>query len=164
MDQAIESGWLNHLKGNGKNSVIGRYNESYNAGADETLSQLIKNINSYNERISAIDKRLNELEQQDAFANDKCQQLRLRIEKNQDSKELAEERNKLEKELAGLEVTKKEKTGLLSVTSKKISSLSEVCTFGKKVSSKKDEGVCKRSTTFASIRNTYFHVYCALES
>ena len=104
---------LNHLKGNGKNSVIGRYNESYNAGADETLSQLIKNINSYNERISAIDKRLNELEQQDAFANDKCQQLRLRIEKNQDSKELAEERNKLEKELAGLEVTKKEKTGLL---------------------------------------------------
>lgn len=104
---------LNHLKGNGKNSVIGRYNESYNVGADKTLSQLIKNINSYNERISAIDKRLNELEQQDAFANDKCQQLRLRIEKNQDSKELAEERNKLEKELAGLEVTKKEKTGLL---------------------------------------------------
>lgn len=104
---------LNHLKGNGKNSVIGRYNESYNVGADETLSQLIKNINSYNERISAIDKRLNELEQQDAFANDKCQQLRLRIEKNQDSKELAEDRNELEKELAGLEVTKKEKTGLL---------------------------------------------------
>lgn len=102
---------LGHLKG--KNSVISKYNDSYNAGADETLSQLIKNINSYNERISSIDKRLEELEQQDAFANDKCQQLRIRIEKNQDSKELAEERNRLEKELAGLEVTKKEKTGLL---------------------------------------------------
>lgn len=104
---------LEHLKGNGRSSVIGRYNESYNAGADETLSQLIKNINTNNDRLSAIDKRLEELEQQDAYANDKCQQLRIRIEKNQDSKELAEERNKIEKELAGLEITKKEKTGLL---------------------------------------------------
>jgi len=104
---------LNHLKGNGKSSVIGRYNESYNADADETLSLLIKNINSYNDRISTIDERLLELEQQDAYAADKCQQLRIRIEKNHDSKELAEERNKLEKELAGLESTKKEKTGLL---------------------------------------------------
>lgn len=104
---------LNHLKGNGKSSVIGRYNESYNAGANETLSMLIKNISSYNDRISAIDLRLQELDQQDAYANDKCQQLRIRIEKNQDSKELAEERNKLEKELAGLEITKKAKTGLL---------------------------------------------------
>ena len=104
---------LEHLKGNGRSSVIGRYNESYNAGADEILSQLIKNINTNNDRLSAIDKRLEELEQQDAYANDKCQQLRIRIEKNQDSKELAEERNKIEKELAGLEITKKEKTGLL---------------------------------------------------
>lgn len=104
---------LNHLKGNGRSSVIGRYNESYNAGANETLSQLIKNINTYNDRISAIDTRLGELEKQDAYANDKCQQLRIRIEKNQDSKELAEERNKLEKELSGLEIIKKEKTGLL---------------------------------------------------
>lgn len=104
---------LNHLKGNGRTSVIGRYNESYNARADETLSQLIRNINTNNDRMSAIDKRLNELEQQDAYANDKCQQLRLRIEKNQDSKELAEERKKLEIQLEGLEKTKKEKTGLL---------------------------------------------------
>lgn len=104
---------LNHLKGNGKSSVIGRYNESYNAGTDENLRQLIKNINSYNEKILAIDKRLDELGDQDTFANDKCQQLRLRIDKNQDSKELAEEKFKLEKELAGLEITKKDKTGLL---------------------------------------------------
>lgn len=104
---------LNHLKANGKNSVIGRYNNDYNAGANETLAQLMKDIEVNNERISAIDKRLKELEQQDAYASGKCQELRIKIEKNQDSKELAEERNKLERQLSGLEITKREKTGLL---------------------------------------------------
>lgn len=104
---------LKHLKENGRNSVIGRYNESYNAGTDQTLALLISNIEKCNDRLSMIDVRLEELDKQDAFASDKCQQLRLRIEKNQDSKELAEERNNIEKQLAGLELTKKEKTSLL---------------------------------------------------
>ena len=99
---------ITHLK-----TAINRYNNSYNTGTDENLSQFIKNINSYNEQISSINQRLEELGQQYEYANDKCLELRSRIEKNQDSKELAEERNRLEKEIAGLEITKKEKTGLL---------------------------------------------------
>lgn len=104
---------LDHLKRNGRSSVIGRYNESYNAGADQILSKLISDITEYNEKIAAIDTRLKELDSQDVYANEKCQQLRIRIEKNQDSQELAEERKKLIDELNGLEITKKEKTGLL---------------------------------------------------
>lgn len=104
---------LDHLKRNGRSSVIGRYNESYNAGADQILSKLISDITEYNEKIAAIDTRLKELDSQDIYANEKCQQLRIRIEKNQDSQELAEERKKLIDELNGLEITKKEKTGLL---------------------------------------------------
>jgi DNA sulfur modification protein DndD len=104
---------LAHLKNNGKSSVIGRYNESYNAGTDQTLANLIKNIDAYNDKIDAIDKRLNELNQSDVFLDEKCQKLRFRIEANHDSQALAQERGNVQRELEGLEVTKKSKLGLL---------------------------------------------------
>lgn len=93
---------LDHLKSRSPSSVIRSYDNSYDAGSDARIAQYTKEINDYDDRIEAITKRLSEIDNEEAIAKEKCDELQEKIDKFKDSETLTKEREKLHQKLNGL--------------------------------------------------------------
>lgn len=105
---------LDHLKGKApKVSVIRSYDENYDSRSDSKIAQYTKEIEEYELNIAKIEVRLDEIDNEEMLARDKCSELTERIKKNQDSESLAIEREKLQKKLQGLIQSKASNTALL---------------------------------------------------
>lgn len=89
---------LGHLKGNqklSKNSVIGSYNDQYDSRSDSRIAEKTNEINKYLEQINSEQSRKSELENGIPTIEEECDKLKLLIEQNKDSEELAKKGNAL---------------------------------------------------------------------
>ena len=83
---------LYHLKGNqrtSKFSVIGSYNEQYDSRSDSRIAEKTNEINAYTEQINKELSRKSELEERIPTIEEECDKLKILIEENKDSEELA---------------------------------------------------------------------------
>ena len=104
---------LEHLKGRSPSSVIRSYDNSYDAGSDARIAQYTKEINDFDDKIEAITKRLAEIGNEEAIAQDKCDELEEKINKFKESEVLTKEREKLRNKLNGLISSKASSTTAL---------------------------------------------------
>jgi len=104
---------LDHLKSRSPSSVIRSYDNSYDAGSDARIAQYTKEINDYDDRIEAITKRLAEIDNEEAIAKEKCDELQEKIDKFKDSEILTKERERLRQKLDGLISSKTSSTTAL---------------------------------------------------
>lgn len=105
---------LDHLKGRApKVSVIRSYDESYDSKSDSKIAQYTKEIEEYDEKIAGIEKRLEEIEDEEGIAQDKCSDLNEKIKANADSERLAKEKEHLRQKLQGLVQSKISNTASL---------------------------------------------------
>lgn len=89
---------LTHLKGNqkiSKYSVIGSYNEQYDSKSDYRIAEKTNEINAYTEQINKAISRKSELEERIPKIEEECDKLKILIEENKDSEELAKKKNSL---------------------------------------------------------------------
>jgi len=108
---------LNHLKGRApKVSVIRSYDESYDSKSDSKIAQYTKEIEEYDEKIVRIEKRLEEIENEEGIAQEKCNDLNEKIKANADSERLAKEKERLRQKLQGLVQSKVSNTASLLKT------------------------------------------------
>lgn len=104
---------LDHLKSRSPSSVIRSYDNSYDAGSDARIAQYTKEIDDYDDKIEAITKRLAEIDNEEAIAKEKCNELQEKINKYKDSEILTKERERLRQKLNGLISTKASSTTAL---------------------------------------------------
>jgi DNA sulfur modification protein DndD len=105
---------LDHLKGRApKVSVIRSYDESYDSKSDSKIAQYTKEIEEYDEKIAGIEKRLEEIENEESIAQEKCNDLSEKIKANADSERLAKEKERLRQKLQGLVQSKVSNTASL---------------------------------------------------
>ncbi|KJS16033.1 MAG: hypothetical protein VR69_11095 [Peptococcaceae bacterium BRH_c4b] len=104
---------LDHLKSRSSSSVIRSYDNSYNAGSDARIAQYTKEIDDFDDEIEAITRRLAEIENEEAIAQDKCDELEEKISKFKDSEVLTKERERLRNKLNGLISSKASSTTAL---------------------------------------------------
>lgn len=104
---------LDHLKSRSPSSVIRSYDNSYDAGSDVRIAQYTKEINDYDDKIEAITKRLAEIDNEEAIAKEKCDELQEKIDKFKDSEILTKERERLRQKLDGLIFSKTSSTTTL---------------------------------------------------
>jgi DNA sulfur modification protein DndD len=111
---------LDHLKGRApKVSVIRSYDESYDSKSDSKIAQYTKEIEEYDEKITKIEMRLEEIENEEGIAQDKCSDLNEKIKANADSERLAKEKERLRQKLQGLVQSKiSNTTSLLKIFNK----------------------------------------------
>jgi DNA sulfur modification protein DndD len=94
---------LEHLKSKtGRMSVIKSYENSYDVSSDSKIAEYTAKIDEYTNKIVKIDARLEEMENEELVAKDKCAELSKRIHDNADSEKLAQEREHLKRKLQGL--------------------------------------------------------------
>ena len=93
---------LYHLKDKGKDSVIRSYDESYDSKSNSKIIQYAKEIEDYNEKIDRTDNELEEIENQELLAQDKCTELEEKIKRNAESEQLAKDRERLLRKRQGL--------------------------------------------------------------
>ncbi len=105
---------LDHLKGRApKVSVIRSYDESYDSKSDSKIAQYTKEIEECDEKIIGIEKRLEEIENEESIAQEKCNDLSEKIKANADSERLAKEKERLRQKLQGLVQSKVSNTASL---------------------------------------------------
>ncbi len=94
---------LDHLKGKTtRTSVIRSYDESYDARSNSKIAQYTREIEGYDADIEKIDKRLEEIENEQLIAKEKCKDLNERINTNRASERLSSEKESLRKKRNGL--------------------------------------------------------------
>lgn len=105
---------LDHLKGRApKVSVIRSYDESYDSKSDSKIAQYTKEIEECDEKIAGIEKRLEEIENEESIAQEKCNDLSEKIKANADSERLAKGKERLRQKLQGLVQSKVSNTASL---------------------------------------------------
>lgn len=105
---------LDHLKGRApKVSVIRSYDESYDSKSDSKIAQYTNEIEECDEKIAGIEKRLEEIENEESIAQEKCNDLSEKIKANADSERLAKEKERLRQKLQGLVQSKVSNTASL---------------------------------------------------
>jgi DNA sulfur modification protein DndD len=93
---------LDHLKGKtNRLSVIRSYDESYDARSDSKITKFTEDIGGYDAEIEEIDRRLEEIENEQLIAKDKCNELNERINANRDSERLSIEKERLRRKREG---------------------------------------------------------------
>jgi len=107
---------INHLNGKSRTSVIRKYDESYDSTSDNKIAQYTKEITEYEEKIAKIDTRLEEIENEENIARDKCTDLSEKIKENAECEKLAERKEKLRRELDLLVQSKTTNTASLLKT------------------------------------------------
>lgn len=94
---------LDHLKSKtGRMSVIKSYESSYDVSSNSKIALYTTQIDDYSDKIAKIDTRLEEMENEELVAKEKCTELSKRIHDNADSEKLAQERERLKRKLQGL--------------------------------------------------------------
>lgn len=108
---------LDHLKGRApKVSVIRSYDESYDSKSDSKIAQYTREIEEYDRKVIAIEKRLEEIENEEVIGQEKCNDLTEKIKLNADSERLAKEKERLRQKLQGLTQSKISNTASLLKT------------------------------------------------
>ena len=82
---------LKHIKGARKNSVIGSYEEQYDAQSDSRIAEYGKEIQSLQAQMDSKRARIDELDTLIPQLQEEIQDLRIRIEKNKNSESLTKE-------------------------------------------------------------------------
>mgnify|MGYP000895703571 CR=1 FL=1 len=94
---------LEHLKSKtGRLSVIKIYENSYDVTSNSRIADYTSKINEFNDEIAKIDCRLEEIENEEIIAKEKCAELKKRIQENAASEKLANIREQLIKKQNGL--------------------------------------------------------------
>jgi len=93
---------LEHLKGRSRLSVIRSYDESYDSQSNRKIAEYTNAIKNYEDEIVKIDNRLEEIENEEAIAHDKCMSLIEKIKANADSEKLVNKKKELLDKLNGL--------------------------------------------------------------
>lgn len=104
---------LDHLKSRSPSSVIRSYDNSYDAGSDARIAQYTKEIDDYDDKIETITKRLADIDNEEAIAKEKCDELQEKINKFKDSEILTKERERLRQKLNSLISSKASSTNAL---------------------------------------------------
>lgn len=104
---------LEHLKPTSKYGVIGSYNESYDSSSDSKIAVYTKDINQYQEKLDFIENRLIEIDKEMQLAQEKCDELNIKILKNQESEKLQKEKEKLKNNYDIMKQAKQNLTALL---------------------------------------------------
>jgi len=108
---------LDHIKGRSpKLSVIRSYDESYDSKSDSKIAQYTKEIEDYDEKITKIEKRLEEISNEEGIAEEKCGELGEKIKANEDSERLSIQKERLRQKLQGLVQSKASNTSALLKT------------------------------------------------
>lgn len=94
---------LEHLKGKtSKLSVLRSYDESYDARSDSKVAQYSRDIERYDAEIEGIEKRLEEIDNEQLIAKERCVELSDKINLYDESEGLILEKDKLIKRRNGL--------------------------------------------------------------
>lgn len=105
---------LEHLNPRSKYGVIGSYNNSYDSSSDKRIAMYTKDILLAQERLNAIDIRLEEIITEEQLAQEKCEELSLKIRKNADSELLQKRKEQLQGEIR--KIKKAKNSSLSSMT------------------------------------------------
>lgn len=100
---------LKHLKG-GPHRVIGSYASDYNANADAEYQNAEREIQAADERIGKLDTDIEKLEEDKRLTEELRDQYKHDLEKARESKEWANERSRLEREVVQENERKKKET------------------------------------------------------
>lgn len=87
---------LDHLNPRSKYGVIGSYNNGYDLSSDIKVASYTKEIESIQDKLNAIDERLEELSNEIQLAQEKCEDLKLKIQKNPDGEILQKRKDELQ--------------------------------------------------------------------
>ena len=82
---------LKHIKGARKNSVIGSYEEQYDAHSDSRIGEYGREIQSLQAQMDSKRTRIDELDTLITQLHEEIQELRIKIEKNKDSESMTKE-------------------------------------------------------------------------
>ena len=97
---------LNHLNPRSKYGVIGSYNDSYDSSSDTKIATYTKDISAVQEKLNAIDMRLEEIFNEVQLAQDKCEELTLKIQKNAESEALQNRKEELYNKISKIKKAK----------------------------------------------------------
>lgn len=101
---------LDHLKPRSKNSIVGRYEESYNQNSNAKVKEYTHKLNILREKIEKNEKRLIEIKDQKRNTKDIIINCKEKLKFMEESKKLQETRDKKEIEKLNYETQKNEKT------------------------------------------------------
>lgn len=97
---------LDHLNKRSGNSVVKSYENDYDSKSDSKIAEYRLEIEKYDNRLAAIEKRLDDLDNEEFAANEKAKELEQQIADNKDSEKYTTERNRLRQNLEGLKTSK----------------------------------------------------------
>ncbi|MED1872046.1 AAA family ATPase [Brevibacillus borstelensis] len=86
---------LDHLKPTSKYGVIGSYNDSYDSNSDRRIAQYTQDIQKAEEEIEKIDKRLTEISAEMEHAQEKCDELNIKLSGMAETERLQKEKQRL---------------------------------------------------------------------
>jgi DNA sulfur modification protein DndD len=90
---------LSHLNPRAKYSVIGHYNQSYDASSDNKISEFTKKLDAIQSELDYAEKRISDIEIQVEVAQDECEKLQDIIRKNAKADELQKQKNNLKRDI-----------------------------------------------------------------
>ncbi len=97
---------LDHLNRRSGNSVIKSYENDYDSKSNSKIADYRAEIENYDTKLTSIEKRLNEIDNEEFAANEKAKELEQQIAENKDSEKYAADRNRWKDYLKGLQVSK----------------------------------------------------------
>lgn len=111
---------LDHLNGRSANCVIKSYERDYDDKSDSMIAEHRRSIDKYDARLSQIEERLSEIDNEEDIASQKVKEYERKIEENRDSEKYARERRQLNNKLIGLKKNKVANTsGLIETFNKR---------------------------------------------
>lgn len=93
---------LDHLNKRSGNSVVKSYENDYDSKSDSKIAEYRLEIEKYDNKLTAIEKRLSEIDNEEFAASEKAKELEQQIIENKDGEKYAAERNRLKGYLNGL--------------------------------------------------------------
>ena len=97
---------LDHLNGRSSSSVIKSYDEDYDSKSDSKIARYREEMKKYENRLAVIEKRLEEIDNEELTAKEKQKEYEIKLVENKDSEKLANERTHLLDKIKRLEESK----------------------------------------------------------
>ena len=97
---------LDHLNGRSSSSVIKSYDEDYDSKSDSKIATYREEMKKYENRLAVIEKRLEEIDNEELTAKEKQKEYEIKLVENKDSEKLANERTHLLDKIKRLEESK----------------------------------------------------------
>lgn len=97
---------LDHLNGRSSSSVIKSYDEDYDSKSDSKIARYREEMKKYEDRLAVIEKRLEEIDNEELTAKEKQKEYEIKLIENKDSEKLANERTHLIDKIKRLEENK----------------------------------------------------------